>query len=745
MTGDDRINAAEDTNHVLVSGTSDAIGQTVTLYVDGGFLPGVTVGTDGTWSTSIDTTSLVDGVHQLRASVGSADGAINTDGDLITIDTVAPTVVLSSDKTHLAPGQTATITATFSEGIGAVGPNFLTANGGTLSQELFLNDHTFTATFTPDAGVDSFTIQANPNTAFDFAGNGNTSGSSLTVGLALDGYIVGGTVRYANGSANGATAITDSTGNFVLSGGTGPFVMTGGTDSATGLPFTGTFEAPEGATVVSPLTTLLEKVVETTGDTVAQANDAVVSALGLSVGTDLTTLDVVAGTLSGDAASTAAFKAGSELLDTITLIEAAGGSPDAAYAAFAADIVAATAAGTVLNPTDTATIAAIGQAAGLDSAAAQAVASIVSGTGAALEQQLAGSNSPLEVFQDITGSSIAEQGDAASALSDASGDEAYQQVADSYLLNLGTTLSRDDLIAADNAPCYCPGTLIATDQGEIAVEELQIGDRIIVKSGFARPIKWIGRRSYNGRFVLGRRDILPICIKAGALGENLPRRDLWISPCHAMYLEGVLIEAKDLLNGVSVVQAERPKKVEYYHIELDSHDVIIAEGAFSESFIDDDSRGMFHNAQEYDMLYADEVAPPKSYCAPRLDEGYEVEAVRRRLALRAGTLRAADASRLGALRGNIDCIRATGIAGWAQNSDTPEAPVCLDVYADGKLIGRVLANTYREDLKAAGLGSGHHSFEFTPPAGIALASIEVQRSLDSTPLGSSSGGRSARS
>ena len=148
-----------------------------------------------------------------------------------------------------------------------------------------------------------------------------------------------------------------------------------------------------------------------------------------------------------------------------------------------------------------------------------------------------------------------------------------------------------------------------------------------------------------------------------------------------MYLEGVLIEAKDLLNGVSVVQAERPKKVEYYHIELDSHDVIIAEGAFSESFIDDDSRGMFHNAQEYDMLYADEVAPPKSYCAPRLDEGYEVEAVRRRLALRA-----ADASRLGALRGNIDCIRATGIAGWAQNSDTPEAPVCLDVYADGKLI-----------------------------------------------------------
>ena len=156
MTGDDRINAAEDTNHVLVSGTSDAIGQTVTLYVDGGFLPGVTVGSDGTWSTSIDTTSLIDGVHQFRASVASSDGATNTAGDLITIDTVAPTVMFSSDKTHLAPGQTATITASFSEGIGALAPNFFSANGGTLSQTSFINDHTFTATFTPDAGVNSF-------------------------------------------------------------------------------------------------------------------------------------------------------------------------------------------------------------------------------------------------------------------------------------------------------------------------------------------------------------------------------------------------------------------------------------------------------------------------------------------------------------------------------------------------------------------------------------------------------------
>ena len=136
---------------------------------------------------------------------------------------------------------------------------------------------------------------------------------------------------------------------------------------------------------------------------------------------------------------------------------------------------------------------------------------------------------------------------------------------------------------------------------------MKIGDEVMTMSGAVRPIKWIGRRSYGGRFVMGRKDILPICIKAGALDDNVPRRDLWISPHHAMYfkddLEGVLIEAKDLVNGVSIVQAERVDKVEYFHIELDTHDVIIAEGALSESFIDDDSRGMFHNAHEYRALY----------------------------------------------------------------------------------------------------------------------------------------------
>jgi len=297
---------------------------------------------------------------------------------------------------------------------------------------------------------------------------------------------------------------------------------------------------------------------------------------------------------------------------------------------------------------------------------------------------------------------------------------------------LTANASVDHIAYNTSIPCYCRGTLIRTAGGDRKVEELSIGDEVWTASSALRPIKWIGRRSYAGRFVMGRKDILPVCFKAGALADNVPARDLWISPHHAMFLDGVLIEARDLINGVSIVQAAQVDQVEYFHVELDTHDVIIAEGALSESFIDDDSRGMFHNAHEHDMLYPEQRAAPARYCAPRLDEGYEVEAVRQRLALRAGLLRPADAPRVGALRGYIDRVGAAGIAGWAQNIEAPDAPVCLDILAHGKLVGRVLANGYRSDLEQAGVGHGRHGFEFTPPAGMVLAPavIEVRRSLD---------------
>jgi hypothetical protein len=253
----------------------------------------------------------------------------------------------------------------------------------------------------------------------------------------------------------------------------------------------------------------------------------------------------------------------------------------------------------------------------------------------------------------------------------------------------------------DITPCYCPGTLILTPDGEVPVEELQIGDEIVTLSGAARTIEWIGRRSYSGQFVLGREDILPICITAGAIEDGIPRRDLWVSPNHALYLEDVLIEAKDVVNGVSIYQAEAVDSVAYFHLELASHDVIFAEGAAAESFIDDDNRGLFHNAAEYWRAHPDEVAAPAQYCAPRQEEGFAVGRARARINDRAGLPVATETADIGALRGHIDGI-GRRVTGWARDEACPEAPVCLDIYAGNERIGQALANRYRADLESAG-------------------------------------------
>jgi hypothetical protein len=317
-----------------------------------------------------------------------------------------------------------------------------------------------------------------------------------------------------------------------------------------------------------------------------------------------------------------------------------------------------------------------------------------------------------------------------------------------YDLQLDTTqnfagdffhLSSDGLLGTDitenSVACYCRGTLILTEQGERPVEALEIGDRVITAAGCPKPIKWIGRRSYGGRFVMGRKDILPICITAGALSDNVPRRDLWISPHHAMYFGptyfdrthggGLLIEARDLVNEASIVQAEHVDEVEYFHIELAAHDVIVAEGALSETFVDDDSRGMFHNAHEFVRLYPNVSKRPARYCAPRLDEGFAVETVRRAIAQRARL--DPSPARAGKLRGFVDRIEARCISGWAQNVDHPEAPVCLDIFVGGKRIGQTLANRRREDIV-----DGCHGFEFTPPAGsiVSPAKVSVRRTID---------------
>jgi hypothetical protein len=192
--------------------------------------------------------------------------------------------------------------------------------------------------------------------------------------------------------------------------------------------------------------------------------------------------------------------------------------------------------------------------------------------------------------------------------------------------------------------CYCRGTRILAVRGEVNIESLKIGDRVMTSTGITKPIRWIGRRSYSGEAAWANREVLPIRINAGALGEGLPRRDLWVSPEHAMYIDGMLILAAALVNGVSIVQEEWIDEVTYIHLEFDAHAVIYAEGALAESFVDDESRAMFDNAAQYAVLYPHAVREPARFCAPRVEDGEELEFVRRRLAVRAEKLPATSAA-----------------------------------------------------------------------------------------------------
>ena len=209
--------------------------------------------------------------------------------------------------------------------------------------------------------------------------------------------------------------------------------------------------------------------------------------------------------------------------------------------------------------------------------------------------------------------------------SNASDDKPLEAAAWAQYFAQTSTGANEDTVA-----CYCPGTLILTDRGELFVEILRIGDTVVTAAGKQRPIKWIGRRSYAGRFIAANPNAQPVRFDAGSLGKGLPRRNLRVSPEHAMLLDGLLVPARCLVNGSTITQERGLKQVDYVHIELETHDVILAEGAPSETFLDDDSRRMFHNAGEFVALYPDALRPD-GYCARRVEQGTELEAIRRQL------------------------------------------------------------------------------------------------------------------
>lgn len=158
-----------------------------------------------------------------------------------------------------------------------------------------------------------------------------------------------------------------------------------------------------------------------------------------------------------------------------------------------------------------------------------------------------------------------------------------------------------------SAMCFLRGTSIMTPTGEVFIEDLQIGDRVETVAGKARAVKWIARQSYKRSGSPWKDSLVPIRIRRHALGPNTPHRDLYLSPGHALFIGGVLIRVKDLVNGTSVAPAPHRETIEYFQIVLESHDVVLAEGVPAETFLltSNNIEG-FMNAAEFARLYPGE-------------------------------------------------------------------------------------------------------------------------------------------
>jgi hypothetical protein len=155
-----------------------------------------------------------------------------------------------------------------------------------------------------------------------------------------------------------------------------------------------------------------------------------------------------------------------------------------------------------------------------------------------------------------------------------------------------------------SAMCFLRGTSIMTPTGEVFIEDLQIGDRVETVSGKARAVKWIGRQSYKRSGSTWKDGVVPIRISQHALGHNTPHTDLYLSPGHALFMDGVLIRVKDLVNGTSIAPAPYRETIEYFQIVLDSHDVILAEGVPAETFqLTSNNIEGFMNVAEFARLY----------------------------------------------------------------------------------------------------------------------------------------------
>ena len=195
--------------------------------------------------------------------------------------------------------------------------------------------------------------------------------------------------------------------------------------------------------------------------------------------------------------------------------------------------------------------------------------------------------------------------------------------------------------------CYTRGTMIRTPDGELPVEKLRLGQQVItLVDGEEVPqaVTWIGRRRIDLTRHPRADAVAPIRVERGAFADNVPHRDLLLSPDRAVFFLGKLICVRQLVNGSTIRREIGWTAVDYYHVELDRHAILLAEGLAVESYLDTGNRTFFANSGLPLVLYPDvpndAICPTREAgsCAPFVSDEASVRPVWQGVADRAATI-----------------------------------------------------------------------------------------------------------
>ena len=170
-----------------------------------------------------------------------------------------------------------------------------------------------------------------------------------------------------------------------------------------------------------------------------------------------------------------------------------------------------------------------------------------------------------------------------------------------------------------NTSCFLKGTKISTPSGDRLVQDLRIGDEVQTLAG-RKTVKWIGYNKFTKAEGRAWHDgVMPVRVARFAIDDQTPYCDLYLSPLHCVFFNEALIPVKYLVNETSIAQGtpSEMSALEYYHVELDTHEVIYAEGALVESY-DGWNRDNFSNFMQYERLYGAQRQPTLTPFAPIL-------------------------------------------------------------------------------------------------------------------------------